>query len=266
MGGGTADAGAPDAGAPRVDGGFLVGIYQGNLLHIDPDAVTYRLIGPTGVQTARPAWDWNANVMRAVVNQYVTPQLAVIDRCTGQTTFGPRVQRIDGGFLPMNEAIVQAADGGFYVGTDWNGSNNFLSERIGTLDLTTGVVTPLSGMLNTLQDDSDGMMLIDGELYSVDVQQPNNRVDIERIDPATGMTQGRLHRLSPSYVRFAWDPERRLLFAYDDVTRNLSEIFPDGGARVRGLLFPDRTLDAGLNADGGGSLDGFEWVPRPVCP
>lgn len=261
---GVIDAGPTDAGPMSVDAGpvILVGVYGGQFLHIEPTTAATRHIANTGHLNMRPIWDSNAQIMRSLVDQNTAPRIGSIDLCTGAVDAGVRLRKADGGTLVHVESIAQAPDGGFYVSVDYDNSASTVSERVGILDLATGLVTPLPGTVNTIEDDVDGLFFIGETLYAFDIADPANMSQFLIVNRDAGTTTV-VRSVSDNYRRFAYEPARGVVYAWQHFTNELATVdLATGALTTIDGGFPVGGFDAGSAA----YMDGFDWAPRPICP
>lgn len=158
-----------------------------------------------------------------------TPQLGKLDLCTGIISDLVTVTRT-GNAPTVIESLARHPNGTWYVSTGAfpAGPQQSQSNRMGTIDVTTSVVTDLSGTINTLQDDIDSSAFVGTTLYAIDVATNTSQLELVTINLMTGVATS---IATPSFgtgtatpLRMAYDESRGKAYAWRPSDRNLLEL------------------------------------------
>lgn len=268
----TTDAGA-DADAAAPPNALFAHINQ-NLVSIDPTTGAVTTIGPTNEQWIVFAWDDTAKIARVITKPYspvggaASPKLGTINLCTGAISDGPAIT-LNAAQVRRAEGLAQDPTTGTFritFGTEGTtATTEFLSEKNGTIDVTTGAVT-LVGSHDTLQDDGDCLTFADSTLKLLDVASANNTGALYTLDKTTGAVSSPV-TTGATVLRVAYDKTR-------DVVFTASGTGADGAAtnRVIGTLNlttgATTPLGAALGAGtyANGNFNALMSAPAPSCP
>jgi hypothetical protein len=168
------------------------------------------------------------------------PELGKIDLCTGVVSDLVTITRA--GTAPTAiESLALHPNGTWYVSTGAfaAGAQQYVTNKMGTIDVTTRVVTDLSGTVNTLQDDVDSSTFVGNALYAIDVATNLSQLELFTIDLATGTASS---IAKPGFgsttavpLRFAYDESRSKAYGWRPSDRNLVELsLLDGTATAIG--------------------------------
>jgi hypothetical protein len=191
------------------------------------------------------------------------PALGKLDLCTGIVSDLVTVTRV--GTAPKSlEGLALHPDGTMYVSTGAYppGAKQYISDKLGTLDLTTRIVTDLPGKVDTVQDDMDSMVFVGTTLYGIDVATANARLDLVTANLTTGAVTQVATPLSASAsavpLRIAYDDTRGKAYAWRESDSNLLEMsLSDGTVTPLGQTHAS-------NLYPGQVVQGF--AVAPVCP
>ena len=268
----TTDAGS-DADAAAPPNALFAHINQ-KLVTINPTTGAVTDVGATNEQWIVFAWDDTAKVARVITKPYspvggtASPKLGTINLCTGVITDGPAIT-LNAVQVRRAEGLVQdPATGTFYVtfGTEGTSApSEFLSEKNGTINVTTGAVT-LAGSHDTLQDDGDYLMVVGNTLKLLDVASANNTGALYTLDKVTGVTSSPV-TTGATLLRVAYDKTR-------DVVFTASGTGADGAATNRVIGTLNQTTGAttplgaalGAGTYGDGNFNALMSAPAPSCP
>lgn len=213
------DAATPDAEVPEVPFALFAHIDE-TLFSVNLTTGALTSVGETGQEWIVLAWDDAAKVARVITGVYspvgggATPKLGTIDLCTGTITDGPA--------LTENESAVRRAEGlardpesgEFWITYGKSGTGaptQYLSERIGKVDVSTGEITDV-GALNTIQDDGDGLHFVDGELLTLDIATDLTQGTLYSVNETTGATTVKSNP-GPTVLRIAYAPDTETVYA-----------------------------------------------------
>ncbi len=267
----TDDGSAPDAG-PSLN--VIYASFNGMLVRIDPDTGTSVEVGQVRnaaneAQTYSDlvlTWTGNGGTAWMVTSYYQTPTLATLDLCTGLATLGPAIARSNPNNLVV-EGLATGSDGTLYVASGNPASvSSPISNHLGTLNVTTGLITDLSATtIDAYQDDCDGLFLRVGTLYGYDVATANNLLDLYSLNLTTGAAT-RLLNPYPTYggtttvpLRIAWDDSRNKAFSWRDSDNNLLGFDMSNG--VATAIGPTHAS----GSYGNQPSPGFFVAPMPDC-
>lgn len=266
---GVADAGDVDAGIqPR----FIYTLMAGDLVQVNLDTGTHETIGATGHTFVSLAWDNIANVARVIYDINMpgesTAKVGTIDLCTGVITPGVTLH-IGAMDLTYAEGFAQdPATGTFWVSYPTVGAGNqYATNRVGTVDVTTGEVT-FVGTVTSEQNDVDSMTFVDGAIIFADVARSTPTTEVYRATPptsGTAMTQTLIVRApTDAITRIAYDANNDQVLVLNAVTtsmdRHAAVMNRETGETTR--LIP--SLDASVYP--GASYFAMLVAPPPVCP
>lgn len=272
----AADAGA-DAATDASDGGALNALFahiDKKLVAVNPTTGALTDVGTTNQEWIVLAWDDTAKVARVVLDPYspvngaAAPKLGTINLCDGTITEGPAIT-LGGVQVRRVESLAQhPSTGVFHIGfgtTGTGAATEFLSERNGTVDVTTGAVTAV-GMHQTHQDDADTFTFVGSVLRLLDVATTNNTGSLYVLDPVTGNVSAPL-LTGPNLLRVAYDKTRDVVFTAFGTGAD-----PNAASRSIGKLNlttgANTPLGTVLAADtyGNTHFNGLVSAPPPVCP
>ena len=268
----ASEAGDAGDGGPTLNA--LFAHIDQKLLSVDPGTGAVSEVGPTAQTTVTGAWDATAKVARVILGHYTplggatTPKLGTIDLCTGTVTPGPNIT-LGGNHVRRAESLVQdPATGTFWisVGTTGTAANTeFTTERVGTVDVATGIVTQV-GTHQTYQDDGDSMTFIGSKLHLLDVATNINAGGLYELNPTNGAAT-KVSESGPDVRRIAWDSSRSLLFVTfgDNAEPNATKRSIQTMAPATGMLTKlgpdlDDATYPGLH------FNAIFVAPKPVCP
>jgi|GEM_PF-6419445 len=261
------DAEMFDAAAPGLN--VVFASFNGMLLRVDPATgagVEVGLLRNAANETETYAnttmtWSGVGNTAFMVLN-FANPVWGTADLCTGLVTRGMMLTRAASPSLVV-EGIAVHPNGTVYVSAGQSIPNSPISSHVGTLNLSTAVITNLGMAAITIQNDVDLLFFKGTTLYGMDVATNNNRLDIFTVDLGTGAIT---NTAMPTYasnqvpLRLAYDASRDKTFSWRASDRNLLEI-----ALVGNTVTPiGPTHTAGMYNNQ--LIRAFFVAPPPVCP
>lgn len=264
------DAAGPDASsdAAVADDTAVFATFGNVLVRIDPDDATLVEVGVL-TDSLNSNLTYQEVVMHGSGTRgtavatlgWHTPRLATVDLCNARVTVGATVTRP----TPVTanlvvEGLARHTNGTWYVAS--GNSASTLSRSLGTIDLSTGIITNLSTTLITsVQNDMDMLFFRDGALYTMDVATDLDRSDLFTLDLVTGAASNHVISMdSDEPLRLAYDESRDKVFSWRVGDRNLLEInLTTMAATAIGQTHPSTSYGNAL-------VRGFFVAPVPVCP
>ncbi len=191
------------------------------------------------------------------------PELGKLDLCTGVVSDLQTLTRV--GTAPTAlEGLALHPNGTWYVSTGANppGPTQYLSNKLGTLNTATRVISDLAGTVDTLQNDMDSMVFVGDVLYGIDVATDNSRLELVTANLTTGTVTSVASPTSASStavpLRLAYDAARNKAYAWRPSDRNLLVMsLVDGTVTAVGETHAS-------NVYPGEPTQGF--VSAPACP
>lgn len=191
------------------------------------------------------------------------PELGKLNLCTGVVTELSTLTRV--GTAPTAlEGLAMHPNGTWYVSTGINPANGtqYLTNKLGTLNVTTRVITDLTGTVDTLTDDMDSMDFVGSTLYGIDVNTTAAQLELVTANLTTGAVSSVATPASASAtavpLRFAYDSSRSTAYSWRQSDRNLLAMsLVNGTVTAIGETHP-------ANVYPGEVIQGF--MVAPVCP
>jgi hypothetical protein len=276
------EGGAAGEGGVAGEGGepqalnVVFATFGSSLVRIDPDTADVTVVntlrstdGLTTYSEASIAYGGVPGQALIVTPRYDAtadlppPALGALDLCTGIVTDLVELTRDTGGIVRAIEGITRAPSGVWYVSTgDLAGPQASVTNRIGTLDVATRVVSNLSATVNTAQDDMDAIDFVGDVLYGVDLATNTTSLELVTISLADGLVA---IQASPVFaagatpLRFAYDASRSKAFSWRLSDRNLVELsLTTGQATAIGETHSAEELGASI-------INGMAFAPPPAC-
>jgi hypothetical protein len=187
------------------------------------------------------------------------PELGKLDLCTGVVSELTALTRVSAA-PKVVEGLARHPNGTWYAAT--GPSTQFISNKLGTLNVATRVVTDLAGTIDTIQNDMDSMVFVGTTLYGIDVATDNSRLDLVTANLTTGNVT---IVASPTFtsgaavpLRLAYDETRGRAYSWRTSDRNLLELsLVTGAATAIGETHAS-------NVYPGETVQGL--TVAPVCP
>jgi hypothetical protein len=191
------------------------------------------------------------------------PELGKLDLCTGIVSELGVITRV--GTAPTAvEGLALHPNGTWYVSTGANppGPNQYLADKLGTLNAVTRAVTDLAGTVDTLQNDMDSMAFVGSTLYGIDVATNSSQLELVTGNLTTGAVSSVAVPSSNGStavpLRIAYDDTRSKAYAWRQSDRNLLEMsLANGTVTAIGETHPSTVYP-------GEVTQGF--TVAPVCP
>lgn len=226
---------------------------QGNVTYAEVVLAYGNVPGEAWIVT--PRYDATAN--------QPPPELGKLNLCTGVVSELSTLTRV--GTAPTAlEGLAMHPNGTWYVSTGTNaaGPNQYLTNKLGTLNVTTRVITDLAGTITTLTDDLDSMAFVGDVLYGIDVNTTGSQLHLVTANLATGAVN---HVATPTStgatavpLRLAYDDTRSTAYSWRQSDRNLLAMnLVNGTVTAIGETHPAVVYP-------GDTVQGF--TVAPVCP
>lgn len=191
------------------------------------------------------------------------PELGKLNLCSGVVSELGTLTRTTP-VLTALEGLAMRPNGTWYVSTGAfpAGASQYLSNKIGTLNVTTRAITDLSATVVSVQNDMDSMVFVGDVLYGIDVATGNSRIDLVTVNLTTGATTS---VATPTFgggtatpLRIAYDVSRSKAYSWRSSDRNLLELsLVNGTATALGethaiTVYPSEVVQG--------------FTVAPVCP
>lgn len=275
-GSGGASGGEGGSGGEGVTGNVVYASFGTKLVWIEPESATLHEIGDlrsaqSDVTYAEvvlaygnvPGQAWIVTPRYDATANQPPPQLGKLDLCTGVVTELTTLTRV-GAAPTALEGLARHPNGTWYVSTGANpaGATQYLTNKLGTLNVETRVITDLPGTVVTLQNDMDSMAFAGTTLYGIDVATGNLKHELVTANLITGAVTSVAAPSSASGtavpLRLAYDDTRSTAYAWRQSDRNLlSMSLIDGTVTAIGETHP-------VTVYPGEVTQGF--TVAPVCP
>jgi len=172
-------------------------------------------------------FDSDSDTLFGVADSFTDPKLITINRATGQTTVVGPIDPIDGDFRMAEALAFNPADGLLYG----SGGTTFpRSDKLITVDPTTGVATQIGSIIGTIDNEVDALIFIDDVLYAVDARGTSSF--FYSIDRTTGAATliGQIGFKNVNDLAFNLDTQT--LFGFDPSSRLLITISTSTGQGI----------------------------------
>lgn len=187
------------------------------------------------------------------------PQLGKLNLCTGVVSDLQTLTRASAAPKSV-EGLALHPNGTWYISTGIGAQ--YVTNKLGTVNVATRVITDLAGTVDTVQDDMDSMVFVGTTLYGIDVATGNSRLDLVTANLATGAVTVVASPTSASAavvpLRIAYDDSRSKVYAWRPSDRNLLEL-----SLTTGVATPLGETHAS-NVYPGEPSQGF--TVAPICP
>jgi len=268
--------GAGGSGGEAITGNVVFATFGSKLVWLEPETAKLHEVGdmrsaqgdvtysevvfaygnvPGEAWIVTPRYDATAN--------QPPPELGKLNLCTGVVTELSTLTRV--GTAPTAlEGLAMHPNGTWYVSTGSNaaGPNQYLTNKLGTLNVATRVITDLAGTVDTLTNDMDSMAFVGTTLYGIDVNTTTSQLDLVTANLTTGaVTSVAIPTSTGSTavpLRFAYDDTRSTAYSWRQSDRNLLAMsLVDGTVTAIGETHPAIVYP-------GQVVQGF--TVAPVCP
>jgi hypothetical protein len=276
VGGEGNEGGAGGSGGEAPTGNVLYATFGTKLVWLEPDTGKLHEVGdmrsaagdvtysevllaygnvPGEARIITPRYDSTAN--------RPPPELGKLDLCTGVVSELTPLTRVPTAPTAI-EGLARHPNGTWYIatGTYPAGVMQNISDKLGTLNAATSVVTDLAGMVDTLQNDIDAMTFVGTTMYAMDVSTGTSQIELVTANLTTGAVTSVAIPASASAsatpLRLAYDGTRSKAYSWRQSDRNLLEL-----SLVNGAVTPIGETH-GINVYPGESVQGF--TSAPICP
>jgi|GEM_PF-4977858 len=253
---------AMSLGSLRAQSHTLYSVIGDTLVTLDlqtGDASSIGFIGGNWGEIGDLAYHPPTDQLVGIAGSVTNPFLLSFNRSTG---FATSLGAIDLVSPSLNVRLCEGLayddiTGEMYVAVHENTSsgNWWYSRRLGTLDISNGEITQVATVVNTLQDDIDGMVFRNGTLLAFDGNASFR--GFYSVNPSTGVST-LINSISHRVPDMAVHPVTNQLYACSNGVRELIEINPTN-AQVNVLGNTHSTTEYN-----GGRILGVAFAPSPV--
>lgn len=274
--GGEGGSGEGGGAGEGITGNVVYATFGSKLVWLEPETATLHEVGdmrsaqgnvtysevvfaygnvPGEAWIVTPRYDATAN--------QPPPELGKLDLCTGIVSELGTLTRV--GTAPTAlEGLAMHPNGTWYVSTGANpaGPTQYLTNKLGSLNVATRAITDLASTVDTLTDDMDSMAFVGNTLYGIDVNTTNAQLELVTANLTTGAVTSVASPTSASAtavpLRFAYDATRSTAYSWRQSDRNLLTMsLVDGTVTAVGQTHA-------ANVYPGDVVQGF--TVAPACP